>query len=126
MSQLVVRYLGQKVGTLAESPAGIVFEYASDFVTSGHELSPLNLPLRPGVHLRTGGALPGLFDDSLPDAWGRRVMLEWFRRQGRPEHQVTPLAMLACVGRHGMGALTYEPARDQPEKPWPSVSLVAL
>ncbi|OHE79480.1 MAG: hypothetical protein A3G75_06410 [Verrucomicrobia bacterium RIFCSPLOWO2_12_FULL_64_8] len=126
MSELSVRYSGQKAGTLAESKAGIVFEYAPAFLESGHELSPFNLPLRPGVHLRSGGVLPGLFDDSLPDAWGRRVMLEWFRRQGTPEHQVTPLAMLACVGRHGMGALTYEPARDEPEKPSQPVSLAAL
>ena len=126
MSQITVRYLGQKVGRLAETAAGLAFEYDPGFIATGHELSPFNLPLRPGVQTRGGQKLPGLFDDSLPDAWGRRVMLEWFRQQGTAEHQVTPLAMLAFVGAHGMGALTYEPARDAAEHPWTAVSLDAL
>lgn len=126
MSQLTIHYQGQKVGALAEAKAGLLFEYDPAFLESGHELSPFNLPLRPGVQVRSGGQLPGLFDDSLPDAWGRRVMLDWFRRQGTPDHQVTPLAMLTYVGRHGMGALTYEPAREESEAPGQSVSLEAL
>ncbi len=126
MSKLTIHYHGQRVGTLAEAKAGLVFEYDPAFLESGHELSPFNLPLLTGVHVRSGGQLPGLFDDSLPDAWGRRVMLDWFRRQGALEHQVTPLAMLTYVGRHGMGALTYEPAREESEVPGQSVSLEAL
>jgi serine/threonine-protein kinase HipA len=70
--------------------------------------------------------LPGWFDDSLPDAWGRRVMREWFRQHGSPEHAVTPLAMLAFVGAHGMGALTDESARDADDHPWTAVSLDSL
>jgi serine/threonine-protein kinase HipA len=126
MSQITVRYLGQKVGRLAETPTGLAFEYDPAFIATGHELSPFTLPLRPGVQMRGGERLPGLLDDSLPDAWGRRVMLEWFRQQGTAGHAVTPLAMLAFVGAHGMGALTYEPARDADEHPWTAVSLDTL
>lgn len=126
MSQITVRYLGQKIGRLAETPAGLAFEYDPAFIATGHELSPFHLPLRPGVQMRGGDRLPGLFDDSLPDAWGRRVMLEWFRQQGTAGHSVSPLAMLAFVGAHGMGALTYEPVRDAAEHPWTAVSLDAL
>lgn len=126
MSQLTVSYLGQKVGTLAEIPSGIVFEYERAFIATGQELSPFHLPLGPGVRARGGQRLHGLFDDSLPDAWGRRVMLEWFRQQGTPDHAVTPLAMLAYVGSRGMGALTYEPARDVPERNTPLPALSAL
>jgi len=126
MSQLTVRYLGQKVGRLAETPTGIAFEYDSNFVATGIELSPFNLPLRIGVQIRAGRRLPGLFDDSLPDAWGKRVMREWFRQQGIAEHEITPLSMLAFVGAHGMGALTYEPAQNTNEPPENAVSLDAL
>ncbi len=126
MSQIIVRYGGQIVGRLAQTPTDLAFEYDPGFIATGHALSPFNLPLRPGVQTRGRGRLPGLFDDSLPDAWGRRVMLEWFRQQGTPEHEVTPLAMLAFVGNHGMGALTYEPAQNPVEHPWTSVSLDAL
>jgi serine/threonine-protein kinase HipA len=126
MSTLAVGYLGQQIGLLAESRSGVIFEYTRTFLEASHELSPFHLPLRPGVHLRSGGALPGLFDDSLPDAWGRRVILEWFRRQGTPAHAVTPFAMLAYVGDRGMGALTYSPGRDDPDRSPQPVSLVAL
>jgi serine/threonine-protein kinase HipA len=126
MSRLTVRYLGQELGTLADQAGEIAFEYAPAFAASGQELSPFTLPLRPGVQVRGGGRLPGLFEDSLPDAWGRRVMQEWFRRQGIDEPEMTPMAMLALVGAHGMGALTFEPARGAPEPPWSAVSLNAL
>ena len=111
MNRLDVRYQGQKVGTLAEARGGIFFQYDALFVASGHELSPLNLPLGSGLRSRgtSGMWLPGLFEDSLPDQWGERLMREWFRLQGMAFHAVTPLMMLAYVGHRGMGALVYEP-----------------
>lgn len=115
MNELAVKYLGTRVGILAETRHGIAFEYDAVFLRSGHDLSPLNLPLRTGIHLRDGigsTRLPGLFEDSLPDKWGTRIMTEWFRKQGIPEHSLTPLAQLAYIGSRGMGALTYEPPRE--------------
>jgi serine/threonine-protein kinase HipA len=111
MSRLDVSYEGQKVGTLAEARGGVFFEYDAQFIATGHELSPLNLPLGSGLRSRgsSGMRLPGLFEDSLPDQWGERLMREWFRRQGVSFHSITPLMMLAYVGRRGMGALVYEP-----------------
>jgi serine/threonine-protein kinase HipA len=111
MNRLDVRYQGQKVGTLAEARGGIFFQYDALFVASGHELSPLNLPLGSGLRSRgtSGMWLPGLFEDTLPDQWGERLMREWFRVQGMAFHAVTPLMMLAYVGHRGMGALVYEP-----------------
>lgn len=116
MSRVSVHYQGQPVGTLAEARGGIFFEYASEFIASGHELSPFHLPLGPGVKARDPSVptmrLHGLFEDSLPDHWGRRVMMAWFRERGTPEHAVTPLMMLTYVGRRAMGALDYAPELD--------------
>lgn len=116
MTRISVHYHGQPVGVLAEASGGIFFEYAAEFIASGHELSPFHLPLAPGVKARDASAptmrLHGLFEDSLPDHWGRRIMLEWFRQRGTPEHAVTPLMMLAYVGRRAMGALDYAPDLD--------------
>ena len=117
MSRIAVHYEDLLVGELAEARGAVFFEYSSAFIASRHELSPFRLPLGPGVKTRDtppSPRLPGLFEDSLPDAWGRRVMLEWFRRQGVPEHAVTPLRMLAYVGERAMGALRYTPALDIP------------
>ena len=60
MSPLTVKYLGQKVGRLAETAAGIVFEYDPAFIAAGHELSPFNLPLRSGVQARGGDKPPAI------------------------------------------------------------------
>ena len=118
MMALSVNYLGAKVGTLAETRQGIAFEFDPAFLASGHDLSPLNLPLRAGIHQRDGVGsmrLLGLFEDSLPDRWGTRIMTEWFRKQGVPEHSITPLAQLGYVGSRGMGALSYETAQKSME-----------
>ncbi len=114
MNTLTVKYLDAPVGILAETRQGIAFEFDPTFLASGHDLSPLNLPLRKGLHQRDGlgsARLLGLFEDSLPDRWGSKIMAEWFRKHGVPEHAITPLAQLAYVGSRGMGALTYEPAQ---------------
>ncbi len=117
MSRIAVHYEDLLVGELAEARGAVFFEYSPAFIASRHELSPFRLPLGPGLKTRDTPPslrLPGLFEDSLPDAWGRRVMLEWFRRQGIPEHAVTPLRILAYVGERAMGALRYTPALDIP------------
>ena len=64
----------QRVGRLALGGGRIYFEYDPDFVAGGVELSPLRLPLEPGLKSFEPGlfeGLPGLFNDSLPDGWGR-------------------------------------------------------
>ncbi|MFA6961857.1 MAG: HipA N-terminal domain-containing protein [Opitutaceae bacterium] len=113
MSRVTVHYQGIKVGELAVARGGIFFEYAPEFIASGHELSPFQLPLGSGVKARDPAVptmrLHGLFEDSLPDHWGRRVMMAWFRERGTPEHAVTPLMMLAYVGKRAMGVLDYAP-----------------
>ena len=75
MSRLYASYGGQRVGTLAEARGGIFFEYDAQFMATGHESSPLNLPLGSGLRSRgsSGMRLPGLFEDSLPDQWGERA-----------------------------------------------------
>lgn len=113
MNKLDVTYGGEMVGTLAIVRGGIYFEYAPSFVASGHELSPLALPLGPGIHSRDPQPslrLPGLFEDSLPDSWGMRLMDDWFLRQGTPSHAVDPLMRLSFLGKRTFGALTYAPA----------------
>ena len=99
-----------KVGTLFEIDRDTAFEYDREFLGLGLNLAPFRLPLRPGVQVydRTGNMETfGLFDDSLPDGWGRRLVDQAFRRQrGRLP---TALERLALVGNNGRGALAYEP-----------------
>ena len=65
------------VGLLYENAGRVFFEYSPDFLQSGIALSPFKLPLKPGVfedEKRTFDGLFGLFNDSLPDGWGRLLL----------------------------------------------------
>lgn len=107
----------RKVGRLAVQARRILFEYDPAFLAAGLELSPFHLPARPGV--RAGDAalfngLFGVFNDSLPDGWGRLLLDRAVEQAGIARGDLTPLDRLEHVGRGGMGALSYEP--DQSAK----------
>jgi serine/threonine-protein kinase HipA len=102
----------RKVGRLATQGRRILFEYDPTFIASGLQISPFQLPLRSGVMVddkQVFDGLFGVFNDSLPDGWGRLLLDRAVERIGIARQDLTPLDRLAHVGRHGMGALSYEP-----------------
>lgn len=105
----------RKVGRLALRQRQVLFEYDPAFIASGIELSPLKLPLKTGVFTtsdRVFDGLYGVFNDSLPDGWGRLLLERTVEKHGVRRGQLTVLDRLAYVGRNGMGALSYEPDRS--------------
>ena len=105
-----------KVGTFSEVGRDTAFEFAGEFLSAGLKLAPFRLPLGGGLKIydRSGNMETfGLFDDSLPDGWGRRIVDRMFmKREGRLP---TITERLMCVGRSGKGALVYEPADEAAE-----------
>lgn len=102
----------RRVGRLAFKERQVLFEYDASFLASGIEISPIKLPLRPGVSVVDTvifDGLFGVFNDSLPDGWGRLLLDRAVEKHGIHRGQLNPLDRLAYVGRHGMGALSYEP-----------------
>lgn len=100
------------VGRLALHDRQIYFEYDRAFVEGGVEISPLRLPLQSGVskaehHLFEG--LPGVFNDSLPDGWGRLLFDRFARSCGVLPAYITPLDRLVYIGANVLGALVFEP-----------------
>jgi serine/threonine-protein kinase HipA len=113
---LQVKYEGGKrpfdVGRLALINRKIFFEYSPSFFELGLELSPFKLPLKAGVLVcedRVFEGLFGVFNDSLPDGWGRLLLDRKLRNSGINPSTMTPIDRLRYVGTHGMGALRYEP-----------------
>jgi len=101
----------RKVGRLAFKDRRVLFEYDASFIASGIEISPIKLPLKPGVFTADTAIFDGLFgvfNDSLPDGWGRLLLDRTVEKHGIHRGQLNPLDRLAYVGRHGMGALSYE------------------
>ena len=105
----------RKVGRLALWQRRILFEYDPAFIASGIEISPIKLPLKAGVFTSPDPVFDGLygvFNDSLPDGWGRLLLDRTVEKHGVRRGQMNPLDRLAYVGRNGMGALSYEPDRS--------------
>jgi serine/threonine-protein kinase HipA len=108
----------QPVGRLAIRNNIIYFEYSEEFRQRGIEISPVRLPLRQGVielPLRPFEGLAGVFNDSLPDGWGRLLLDRAMRSQGIAPSNLSSLDRLAHVGFYGMGALVYEPDHSPQE-----------
>ncbi len=100
------------IGRLASRDRKIYFEYDATFLARGLNISPLELPFQTGVQtfepfLFEG--LPGVFNDSLPDGWGRLLLDRLLRSRNILKEEISPLDRLAHVGITGIGALIYEP-----------------
>ena len=116
-----VRIWGQRVGAVAPDPrlGCYVFAYDPAWRRSGIELAPLTMPLadpRPSFafpELSDAGykRLPGLLADALPDDFGNALIDAWMSARGVERRAVTTLDRLAYMGRRGMGALEFKPAR---------------
>lgn len=99
------------------------FRYAPSYLDDPDAiaLDPIHLPLAPGVFPanRPRSGIHGVFEDSLPDAWGRGLLI---RRNRLPRNRQSPPHLLGCLGGQGLGALAYglgeaapvaSPASDQ-------------
>lgn len=95
------------------------FEYDADFLKSRIELSPVMMPLSNIVYefpLLSGEpffGMPGLVVDSLPDAFGNKVIEQWLASQGKSIQDFTAIDRLCYMGKRGMGALEYVPATSE-------------
>jgi serine/threonine-protein kinase HipA len=109
----------KRVGRLALKRRQILFEYDASFLGTKLELSPFNLRLTPDVVVGPAvfEGLMGVFEDSLPDGWGRLLLDRRAAELGLSGASLTPLDRLTVVGARAMGALVYEPeiALDTPE-----------
>jgi serine/threonine-protein kinase HipA len=102
------------VGRLAwrTSERRAYFEYSEAVLDRGLQLSPLRLPLKPGAQASPHApfeGLHGLFNDSLPDGWGRKLIDRRLQAMGYDFTTLAPIDRLTFVGTSGMGALRYHP-----------------
>ncbi len=114
IDSLIVKYHHEVVGTLSLSTDGKVctFEYDKQWLANGFSISPLELPLRPGLFIAKPTPFHGnfgIFEDSLPDGYGRYLLHKALLKEGINDFDLSALDRLSLVGDEGMGALTYEP-----------------
>lgn len=111
---LLVKYHNQTVGRMSLTPDNrqCIFEYDKVWLSEGFSLSPLELPLREGLFLAKKEPFHGnfgVFEDSLPDGYGRYLLHKTLLREGIDDGMLSSLDRLSIVGNGGMGALTYHP-----------------
>jgi serine/threonine-protein kinase HipA len=107
-----------EVGELVLSDSKIYFRYNADFLKNGLNLSPIKLPFTNDIlsaDKEPFDGLFGVFNDSLPDGWGRLLLDRSLASKGIDIARITPLDRLAFVGSSGMGALNYKPEMEPAE-----------
>ena len=114
VNKLSVLYRDQKIGelTMTHDNRCCAFQYDKKWLISGFSISPLDLPLESSLFI----AKPepfwgnfGIFEDSLPDGYGRYLLNRLLKKQGINDALLTPIQRLSIVGISGMGALSYVP-----------------
>ena len=121
VSVIEVRVWGRLVGAVALDPnlAYYAFEYDSAWKRTGTELAPLHMPLKtarsiyvfPRLPEATYFRLPALVADALPDDFGNALIDAWMALRGIEKSSITVLDRLGYMGKRGMGALEFRPAR---------------
>lgn len=98
-----------------------VFKFDSSFFEKGLDISPLQMSInsparKAGIPVRGGNpkdlfkGLPPVFADSLPDHWGNSIFRAWAKEHDVSMKRISPVDLLAFVGRRAMGALEYHPS----------------
>ena len=115
-----ILYHGKKVGTLSMGNGSCCqFEYDSEWLSNGFSISPLHIPLKPGLfsaQWRPFNGNFGIFEDSLPGGYGEYLLLKVLHKIGIEYQSLSPVQKLSLVGSSGMGALCYIPETKFPIK----------
>jgi serine/threonine-protein kinase HipA len=115
-----VHLWGTRIGavSLPDGERVASFEYDPEFVSTGIGPAPIEMPLEasriyrfPGLAEVSFSGLPGMLADSLPDRYGNALIDAWLATRGRAPGSFDAVERLCYVGRRGMGALEFEPAR---------------
>ncbi len=115
VNQIEVWMNERQVGRLAltpQRPQTCAFEYTVEWLQDGFSISPLELPLTPGLKMapyRPFDGQFGVFSDSLPDGWGQLILHRHLALRGINSWSLNPLQQLCLVGSNGRGALEYRP-----------------
>ena len=120
-----VHQWGQRIGAVAMDPVYgfYVFSYTPEFMASGIELAPLQMPTTKGptflftdLPVDTYKRLPAMLSDALPDDFGNALINRLMAENGIAASEVTALDRLAYMSNRAMGALQFKPTRGPKHK----------
>jgi serine/threonine-protein kinase HipA len=104
-----------EVGMLVEQNQEIYFRFEPSFLESNLDISPFKLKKTTEILLspRTPfDGLFGVFNDSIPDGWGRLLLDRKLIESGKNPKEISVLDRLSILGKSAQGALIYEPVTN--------------
>ena len=117
------------VGELRLEGKNIHFKYFPEFLKTGLNISPIKLPFNGEIHTANPALFDGLFgvfNDSLPDGWGKLLLDRTLISLGKNPLEINPLERLSYVGDLGTGALVYKPILEINERTLAPINLDVL
>ncbi|MBM3454729.1 MAG: type II toxin-antitoxin system HipA family toxin [Bacteroidetes bacterium] len=105
-----------EAGTLVEQNQEIYFRFEDSFLESDLEISPFKLKKTTEILLSPRAPFDGLFgifNDSIPDGWGRLLLDRKLIESGKNPKEISVLDRLSLLGKNAQGALIYEPITDE-------------
>jgi serine/threonine-protein kinase HipA len=107
IERLTVKYHNVIVGILSLTPDSklCAFEYDKAWLLNGFSISPLELPLQPGLFIAKPQPFYGnfgIFEDSLPDGYGRYLLHKALMRVGVNDASLSSLDRLSIGARSNM------------------------
>lgn len=114
-NKVEVFFDSKHVGTLAQlDRTKTAFQYSSSWISDGFSISPISLPLDNRLfisNIEPFEGLFGVFNDSLPDGWGRLITDRYLLKNGINPNEVTPLTRLTLLTPERTGGLSFEPSK---------------
>jgi serine/threonine-protein kinase HipA len=107
-----------EVGTLVEQNQQIYFRFEPSFLEQGLNISPFKLKKTEAILESPKDPFEGLFgvfNDSIPDGWGRLLLDRKLIESGKNPKEIRVLDRLSILGKNAQGALIYEPVIEEYE-----------
>ena len=107
-----------EVGTLIGQNQSIYFRFERSFLDKKIEISPIKLKNTEEITAcpkEPFNGLFGVFNDSIPDGWGRLLLDRKLIEKGINPKEISALDRLSFVGKSAQGALIYEPYDNENE-----------
>ena len=105
-----------EVGILVEQNQQIYFRFEPSFLERDLDISPFKLKKTTEILLSPKvpfDGLFGVFNDSIPDGWGRFLLDRKLIESGKNPKELSVLDRLSMLGKSAQGALIYEPVTDE-------------
>lgn len=105
----------EHVGSIVQTDRTTAFQYTPTWIANGFSISPVSLPLENRLFIAEREPFEGLlgvFNDSLPDGWGRLVTDRHLLKKGINPSEVSPLTRLTLLTQDRIGGLRFEPSKS--------------